>query len=75
MRAITVILILFISLAGISQDSQKKKLKQRTLGNKVTTKAIVLAFPTKAPGGEMGILVEIKKSPTYLKKFNAVIVK
>ncbi|RFZ94050.1 carboxypeptidase-like regulatory domain-containing protein [Mucilaginibacter conchicola] len=45
--------------------------KQVILGNTTRSKNTNASFNTGRPGNEIGTIIKIKKSPTYLKQFNA----
>lgn len=47
------------------------KWKQSILGNTTRSKGTNASFNTGRPGNEIGTIIKIKKSPTYLKQFNA----
>ncbi|TWR25410.1 carboxypeptidase-like regulatory domain-containing protein [Mucilaginibacter achroorhodeus] len=47
------------------------KWKQVILGNTTRSKNTNASFNTGRPGNEIGTIIKIKKSPTYLKQFNA----
>ncbi len=49
------------------------KLKQSILGNTTKSKTVNAGFTTSDLGNEIGEIIKIKKSPTYLKQFNAAI--
>ena len=50
-----------------------KERKTKVLGNKTTSKSIVAGFTSNMLGNELGTKIKIKKSPTYLNKFNVSI--
>ncbi|GGX25159.1 carboxypeptidase-like regulatory domain-containing protein [Aquimarina muelleri] len=50
-----------------------KKLKEKTLGNKTKSKSMIGGFSTNQLGNEVGIVIKIKKKPTYVNQFNASI--
>jgi len=52
-----------------------RKLKEKILGNKTTSKKIRLGFTSNNLGNEIGIKIKIKKSPTYIEDFNFCIVR
>lgn len=52
-----------------------RKLKEKILGNKTTSKKFHLGFSSNNLGNEIGIKIKIKKSPTYIEDFNVNIVK
>lgn len=52
-----------------------KKLKTRTLGNRTTSKIITDGFDSDQLGNEAGLVIKIKRSPTYLQSFHASIAK
>ena len=47
-----------------------RKLKEKILGNKTTSKKISTGFTSNNLGNEIGIKIKIKKSPTYIEDFN-----
>ena len=49
------------------------KLKVKVLGNKTESKSMIAGFSTNELGNEVGNVIKIKKSPTYLKDFNVFI--
>ncbi len=52
-----------------------RKLKSRTLGNRTTSKIISDGFDSDQLGNEAGLIIKIKRSPTYIQSFHASIVK
>ncbi len=52
-----------------------RKLKEKILGNKTTSKKISAGFTSNNLGNEVGIKIKIKKSPTYIEDFNFCIVR
>lgn len=50
--------------------SNKKKLKEKVLGNKTKSKMMQGGFSNAELGNELGIKIKIKKSPTYITKFH-----
>ncbi|WP_340152927.1 carboxypeptidase-like regulatory domain-containing protein [uncultured Marivirga sp.] len=50
-----------------------RRLKKKVLGNKTTSKSIVAGFSSNKLGNEVGILVKIKRSPTFIRKFSVSI--
>lgn len=48
-----------------------RELKKKILGNKTESKSIVGGFTSNELGNEVGIVIKIKRSPTYLKQFCA----
>jgi hypothetical protein len=52
-----------------------RKLKEKILGNKTTSKRISGGFSSNNLGNEIGVKIKIKKSPTYIEDFNVSIVK
>jgi len=50
--------------------SNKKKLKEKILGNKTKSKIMQGGFSNAELGNELGIKIKIKKSPTYITKFH-----
>lgn len=64
-----------IELVPTSFDLQEivvvpKNLKTKVLGNKTNTTAITGGFASNDLGAEMGIIIKIKKRPTYIQDFN-----
>jgi hypothetical protein len=47
------------------------KLKQSVLGNTTQSKTTNAGFTSNKLGNEIGAIIKIKRSPTYLKQFNA----
>ena len=67
---------LTLSPASYEMDEvviSSKARKTKVLGNKTTSKAIVAGFTTNMLGNELGTKIKIKKSPTYLNRFNVSI--
>ncbi len=52
-----------------------RRLKKRILGNKAKIRLYSDGFESDQLGSEAGIIIKIKKSPTYVKKFTAYIAK
>lgn len=52
-----------------------RKLKTRTLGNRTTSKIISDGFDSDQLGNEAGLVIKIKRSPTYIQSFHASIAK
>jgi len=52
-----------------------RKLKNRTLGNRTTSKIISDGFDSDQLGNEAGLVIKIKRSPTYVQSFHASIAK
>lgn len=52
-----------------------RKLKEKIIGNKTTSKTIIGGFSSNNLGNEVGIKIKIKKSPTYIENFNVSIAK
>lgn len=50
-----------------------KKLKEKVLGNRTTSKFFTARFASNTLGNELGIIIKVKKSPTQIKKFNVSI--
>jgi hypothetical protein len=50
-----------------------RKLKESILGNKTRSKTTDAGFNSNELGNEIGEMISIKRSPTYLKQFNASI--
>jgi len=48
-----------------------KKLKKRVLGNRTKSKSLASGFEWDQLGSEAGIIIKIKKTPTYVKSFQA----
>jgi len=48
---------------------ESSQLKSKILGNKTKTKRIIGGFSSNELGNEVGIIIKIKKSPTYIDKF------
>lgn len=66
-------------ITSITTDLQEivisgSQLKSKILGNKTKSKNIRGHFVTDELGNEVGIIIKIKKSPTYIDKFHASIV-
>lgn len=53
---------------------ESSQLKSKILGNKTKSKNIRGHFVSDELGNEVGIIIKIKKSPTYIDKFHASIV-
>jgi hypothetical protein len=51
-------------------EVETTKLKADVLGNTSTSKVIEAGFKNNELGNEVGIKIKIKKSPTYLERFN-----
>ena len=47
-----------------------KKQKTKIFGNKTESKLVCTGFESNKLGSEVGIIIKIKKSPTYLQNFN-----
>ncbi|MDF3078087.1 MAG: hypothetical protein K0S09_1976 [Sphingobacteriaceae bacterium] len=47
-----------------------RRLTEKVLGNKTESKSTTAGFTSNKLGHEIGIIIKIKKSPTYLKDFN-----
>ena len=52
-----------------------RKLKTRTLGNRTTSKLISDGFDSDQLGNEAGLVIKIKRNPTYIQSFHASIAK
>jgi len=53
---------------------ESSKLKSKILGNKTKSKNMIGGFASDKLGNEVGIIIKIKKSPTYIDKFHVSIV-
>ena len=53
---------------------ESSKLKSKILGNKTKSKNITGGFSSNELGNEVGIVIQIKKSPAYIDKFQVSIV-
>lgn len=51
-----------------------RELKEKVLGNKARSKSLKLGFSVNELGNELGIKINIKHNPTFLKSFNTHIV-
>tara|TARA_R110002167_G_scaffold186520_1_gene387607 strand:+ start:194 stop:1015 length:822 start_codon:yes stop_codon:yes gene_type:complete len=51
-----------------------RQLKEKVLGNKARSKSLKLGFSVNELGNELGIKINIKNNPTFLKSFNTHIV-
>lgn len=51
-----------------------RELKEKVLGNKARSKSLKLGFSVNELGNELGIKINIKNNPTFLKSFNTHIV-
>lgn len=49
----------------------KKKLKEKVLGNRTQSQSATAGFSSNKLGNEIGIVITIKKSPTYIESFTA----
>ncbi len=47
-----------------------KDLKEKIIGNKTKSKNVTAGFSTDKLGNEVGVVMKIKKRPTYIKDFN-----
>lgn len=47
-----------------------RKLTEKVFGNKTESKSTTAGFTSNRLGHEIGIIIKIKRSPTYLKEFN-----
>lgn len=63
----------FEELREITLNSRKYKFKEKTLGNKTTSKFFTARFKSDILGNELGTIIRLKKSPTYIEKFNVSI--
>ena len=54
--------------------SSTKFTKEKVLGNTTTSQAMRGGFETDKLGNEVGLVIKIKKSPSYIKSFHASIV-
>ena len=52
---------------------KNKKLKTATLGNILGKKTVAAGFVNNVLGNEIGIIVKIKKKPTFIESFNAMV--
>jgi len=50
-----------------------RELKEKILGNKTESKTMVGGFTSNELGNEVGIVIKIKRSPTYINQFSASI--
>ena len=50
-----------------------KKLKEKILGNKTESKVMLGGFTSNELGNEVGVVIKIKASPTYIESFSASI--
>ena len=50
-----------------------KKLKEKVLGNETESKVMLGGFTSNELGNEVGVVIKIKKSPTYIESFSASI--
>lgn len=50
-----------------------RELKEKVLGNKTESKTMTGGFTSNELGNEVGIVIKIKRSPTYIKQFCASI--
>ncbi|MES3016492.1 MAG: carboxypeptidase-like regulatory domain-containing protein [Bacteroidota bacterium] len=51
-----------------------KKLKEKILGNTTESQSTTVGFTSSKLGNEVGIIIKIKKSPTFIKSFAASVV-
>ncbi|SKB29599.1 carboxypeptidase-like regulatory domain-containing protein [Daejeonella lutea] len=51
-----------------------KKLKEKILGNTTESQTTTAGFTSNKLGNELGIVIKIKKSPTFIKSFQASVV-
>lgn len=51
-----------------------RELKEKILGNTTESKSNTIGFSSNELGNEIGILIKIKRSPTFIKSFSASIV-
>ncbi len=65
-----------IHLAEIATDLKEvvipgKKLKKKILGNKTRSKNVSAGFSSNLLGNEVGLVIKVKKRPTYITNFTA----
>lgn len=63
----------FEELREITLNSKKYKFKEKILGNKTTSKFFTARFKSDILGNELGTIIRLKRSPTYIEKFNVSI--
>lgn len=51
-----------------------KELKERVLGNTTESQSVSVGFTSNRLGNEVGIIIKIKKAPTFIKSFTASVV-
>lgn len=51
-----------------------KRFRERVLGNKTKSKSMAGGFTSNELGNEVGIVIKVHKSPTYIERFSASIV-
>jgi hypothetical protein len=62
------------SIASLKEVVIKnKKLKTRILGNILDKKTVSAGFVNNILGNEIGIIIKIKKKPTFIESFNAMV--
>ena len=52
---------------------KNKKLKTKILGNTLDKKTVSAGFVNNILGNEIGIIIKIKRKPTYIENFNAIV--
>lgn len=52
---------------------KNKNLKTRVLGNVLERKTVSAGFANNVLGNEIGIIIKIKKKPTFIESFNAIV--
>jgi hypothetical protein len=52
---------------------RSKKLKTKILGNTLDKKTVSAGFVNNILGNEIGIIVKVKKKPTHIENFNAIV--
>ncbi len=50
-----------------------KKLKEKVLGNETESKVMIGGFTSNELGNEVGVVIKIKRSPTYIENFSVSI--
>lgn len=51
-----------------------KELKEKVLGNSTESQSTTTGFTTNKLGNEVGIIIKIKRAPTFIKSFTASVV-
>jgi len=51
-----------------------KELKERVLGNPTVSQRVSVGFTSNRLGNELGMIIKIKKAPTFIKSFTASVV-